>query len=301
MVPIKGDLLVEGDFAVNFCEKVLALEFIWTAVVKKSKMIQLFFLKLESIFLPIITAEVPPSRRTLSYFAPSFLDIKTKSSSQMERFFIRYFPHAFSSHRQVCSRFWTWKILWPNCSNFAVECDWSSKIFKMFKIRVFFEKMDGFFGKNIDFFAKLLNVVNLLKNAYQTLLFLKKVFLRFYGKINQKILNIGKLRKCDEEGVLFSGRKHFLIFKSLLHQYGKAQNMPVVAGGLVYSVLEKKFVKNGLFCFLTWKRHLFPDFTVSPISHTIVRGFQTLFEKYRLCFFYWGLNCPLEFKCIQIF
>ena len=60
MAPIKGDLLVEGDFAVNFWEKVLALEFIWTAVVKKSKMIQLFFLKLESIFLPIITAEIPP-------------------------------------------------------------------------------------------------------------------------------------------------------------------------------------------------------------------------------------------------
>ena len=105
--------------------------------------------------------------------------------------------------------------------------------------------------KNIEFFAKLLNVVNLLKNEYQMLLFLKKVFLRFYGKINQKILNIGKLRKYDEKGVLFSGRRHFLIFKSLLHKYGKAQKMPVVSGDLVYSVLEKKFVKNGLLCFLT--------------------------------------------------
>ena len=47
----------------------------------------------------------------------------------------------------------------------------------------------------------------------------------------QKILNLGKIRKYD--GVFFSKRISFHLFKSLLYKNEKAKNMPVVAVRLV--------------------------------------------------------------------
>ena len=49
-----------------------------------------------------------------------------------------------------------------------------------FKIWVVFGKKDGRFEKKLVFFSKSLNVVNLLQNAHQSVLFLKKVFRRNY-------------------------------------------------------------------------------------------------------------------------
>ena len=51
--------------------------------------------------------------------------------------------------------------------------------------------------------------------------------MRFFGKKNQKTLNVVKLRKFYE--VFFREKK----FKSLVFKNGKAQNMPVVAGRFV--------------------------------------------------------------------
>ena len=54
----------------------------------------------------------------------------------------------------------------------------------------------------------------------------------YLGK-KQKTLNVGKIRKYDEEKVFFFG-KNVQLSKLHLYQIGKEQNMPVVAGRLVF-------------------------------------------------------------------
>ena len=67
-------------------------------------------------------------------------------------------------------------------------------------------------------------------------LLLKNVFfalaMRFLAK-NQKTSNVGKIRENYKESI-FSEKKRFHFFESLLYKNGKAQNMPMVAGRLVY-------------------------------------------------------------------
>ena len=46
-------------------------------------------------------------------------------------------------------------------------------------------------------------------------------------------MNVGKIRKYDEEKVSFSRKKRCHLLKLHLYQIGKAQNMPVVAGRFV--------------------------------------------------------------------
>ena len=65
-----------------------------------------------------------------------------------------------------------------------------------------------------------------------------------WQKKKQKTLNVGKIRKYDEEKVLFSRKKRFQLSKLHLYQIGKAQNMPVIAGRLVLSRLSTEDVKN---------------------------------------------------------
>ena len=62
--------------------------------------------------------------------------------------------------------------------------------------------------------------------------------MRFSSQKNQETLNVGKIRNCDEERVLFREKNCFHLFKSLLYKNGKAQNMPVVAGRLVINVFK---------------------------------------------------------------
>ena len=50
---------------------------------------------------------------------------------------------------------------------------------------------------------------------------------------SQKTLNVGKIRKFVEQGVLFR-KNRFHLFKSFLYKNGKAQNMPVVTDRLVW-------------------------------------------------------------------
>ena len=80
-------------------------------------------------------------------------------------------------------------------------------------------------------------MANLLQNAYQKVLFLKNVFhidyAVFLAKKNQRTLNVGKIRHYDEERVFFRKKNVFTFYKN-----GKAQNMPVVADRLVYSLIE---------------------------------------------------------------
>ena len=71
--------------------------------------------------------------------------------------------------------------------------------------------------------------------------------MRFFGKEKQKISNVGKIRKYDGEIVFFSEEKTFSSFQfgSLPNWEGaKYQNMPVVAGRLVFLSLAN--VKSGL-------------------------------------------------------
>ena len=84
-----------------------------------------------------------------------FCAIFLRMSSQMVhfwRFFTRCLPIAFTMFVHVSERE---TFFSPNCSKFAVECDWNSKFLKMFKIWVFIEKIDGFFEKKLEFFFKI--------------------------------------------------------------------------------------------------------------------------------------------------
>ena len=50
---------------------------------------------------------------------------------------------------------------WPNCSKFAVECDWNSKSSQNVQNWLFWKNRWAF-GKKIEFFSKSINVASLL-------------------------------------------------------------------------------------------------------------------------------------------
>ena len=62
--------------------------------------------------------------------------------------------------------------------------------------------------------------------------------MRFIWGKKQKTLNVGKIRKYDEEKVVFFRKKRVQLPKLHLYQIGKEQNMPVVAGRLVFELLS---------------------------------------------------------------
>ena len=66
----------------------------------------------------------------LSYLALYSFEYERKMQNLPSNgtFFSRCLPIAFTPHRQVCSRFCTWKLFWPNCSKFGVECVSNGKI-----------------------------------------------------------------------------------------------------------------------------------------------------------------------------
>ena len=61
-------------------------------------------------------------------------------------FFTRCLPIAFTPTPAVCSRYWMKNFFSLNCSKFAVECDWKSKISKNV------QKLGFFFKIHLDFF-----------------------------------------------------------------------------------------------------------------------------------------------------
>ena len=93
---------------------------------------------------------------SLSFCA--ILNMEAKSSSQM-RYFWRFFYPMFVNcvHATSASLFTLLNVklfFWPNCSKFAVECDWNSKNSQNVQNLGFFWKIDGFF---LEFFFTIDN------------------------------------------------------------------------------------------------------------------------------------------------
>ena len=79
---------------------------------------------------------------------------------------------------------------------------------------------------------------------------LYKRFLRSTEVFWQKLRKIWKLEKLENmiRKVLFRKKKRFNFPKSLLYRNGKAQKMPVVAGRLVFSMIEVVFLNRTVTC-----------------------------------------------------
>ena len=58
------------------------------------------------------------------------------------------------------------------------------------------------------------------------------LFMRFFDK-KEKFLNVGKIRKYDEESVFFSRKQRSHLLKLHLYQIGRVQNNPMVAPRVV--------------------------------------------------------------------
>ena len=90
---------------------------------------------------------------------------------------------------------------------------------------VFFEPKNVLFvGKKLDFFPKTRKVANLLYNAYQMILYLKKFFsaliVRFFAR-NQKVCEVGEIREYDEETVYFQKKNALIFLKAFSTKMGR--------------------------------------------------------------------------------
>ena len=93
----------------------------------------------------------------------------------------------------------------------------------------------GFLGKNLEFFRIDEGSKFTLECVPNGIISLKCLFrpnYEVFWQENQKNLNVRKIRKYDEERVIFRGKRYHLL-KVHLYQIGKAQNMPVAAGCFV--------------------------------------------------------------------
>ena len=88
-------------------------------------------------------------------------NMKAKSSTQMERFFTRRLPIAFTLKTMLVHVSERENVFSLNYSKFALECDWNSKISQNLQNLGLFWKNRSVFRKNW-FFSKLLNVANFL-------------------------------------------------------------------------------------------------------------------------------------------
>ena len=70
--------------------------------------------------------------------------------------------------------------------------------------------------------------------------------LRFFGKKTGKTLNVGKIRKYDEEIVLFREKMFSSSWKPILNKNVKAQNMPKVAGRHVFNLIKLNTYESSL-------------------------------------------------------
>ena len=136
-------------------------------------------------------------------------------------FFTRCLPIAFTPHRQVCSRYWTW-ILWPNCSKFAVERDWNNRISRNDQTSGFFREIDGFSEmKNLIFFknaacGKFFSRMRL--KWYFSWKCLPTLFLRFFGQ-NQKKIKWEKLENMMKKQSI-SKKNAFIVLKGIFNNVG---------------------------------------------------------------------------------
>ena len=96
---------------------------------------------------------------------------------------------------------------------------------KRSKFGFFFEKIDGFFEKKLEFFLKPIKVVNLKYNVDQMILFRKYVFsallMRFFW---QKIAKLWKLLEKLEKmmkSVFFEKKNVFIFLKAFFTKMGR--------------------------------------------------------------------------------
>ena len=89
---------------------------------------------------------------------------------------------------------------------------------KTFKIWVFSEKVDGFFGKKLKIYSKSLKLANLLLNAHRMVLFLKNVFRPIYEIFWQrirKLLTLEELETMLKKECFFREKNVFIFLKFL--------------------------------------------------------------------------------------
>ena len=134
--------------------------------------------------------------------------MEAKSFSPMRyfwRFFTRCLPIAFTPTSAILFTSEREITFPPNCSKFAVECDWNrknSQNLKTFKIWFFFGKIDEFFFENnLEIFQNRY-IWKIFSRMRLKWYFFENVFppylWGFFGK-NQKKIKVGKVRKYDEE------------------------------------------------------------------------------------------------------
>ena len=127
------------------------------------------------------------------------------------------------------------------------------RFLEMFKIWVFLGKIDGRFEKSLSFiqnFSRWQICCRIRINWFHFSKMSTALIMKFFCEKNQKTLNVRKSRNYDEGRVLFREKKNISSFKSLLYKNGKAQNMPVVAGRLVFDnfqYLRKRSISLNVF------------------------------------------------------
>ena len=121
-----------------------------------------------------------------------------------------------------------------NCSKFAVECDWNSGNSQNVQNLGFFKKNRWVFWKKMNFLKIAKGnkfALECLSNAIVQKCLFHLNYEVFLTK-NQKILNVGKIRKYYEKKSVFQKKRSHLL-KLHLYQIGKSQIMPMVAARLV--------------------------------------------------------------------
>ena len=136
----------------------------------------------------------------------------------------------------VCSRFWWWNFFHQILSNLPYNATEIVRFLKTFKTSVFFETIDGFFGKKNSNFCKITKgdkfAVECISNG---IISWKCLFRPNYQVfLAKKKLNVGKIRKYDEERVFLREKNFFIFLKAFFTKM--AQNMPVVASRLVIDI-----------------------------------------------------------------
>ena len=91
-----------------------------------------------------------------------------------------------------------------NCTQFAVECDWNSRILQNVQSKGFCEKIDGFFGRNLI-------LSTMLRWKFCCRLSFLPFFWGFHGNTS-KIYNVGKIWWITS---VFFRKKMFSIFQKL--------------------------------------------------------------------------------------
>ena len=180
------------------------------------------------------------------YFAPYYLYYgKQNLPLKWNVSFYRCLPIAFTPTSAIVHVYECESCSLSNCSKFAVECDWNSKISRnVQKIWVFSKKVDEFFEKILLFF-KIAEVSKFDIECVSNGIISRKCLFRkcpgnafshyevFLAKI-RKIWTLEKLENMMKKECSFR-EKSFHLLKTHLYQNGKAQIMPVVASRLVYS------------------------------------------------------------------